>query len=53
MLAENYSDKLHIKFSGESRQNEVLDTIADIKKAKQLLEWKPTITLEDGISNMK
>lgn len=29
------------------------DTLADIFRAKQLLGWEPTITLEDGIAELK
>ncbi len=34
--------------AGESRH-----TLADITKAKDLLGWEPTVTLEDGISELK
>jgi len=34
--------------TGEMRFNE-----ADITKAKELLNWEPTVTLEDGISQLK
>lgn len=29
------------------------DTLADIRKAKELLGWSPTISLEDGIAELK
>lgn len=32
---------------------EAHDTLADIRKAKELLGWEPTITLEDGIAELK
>ena len=38
-----------VSFLGEHRPNEVLDTVADISKARGLLNWKPAISLEQGI----
>ncbi|MFZ2555889.1 MAG: NAD-dependent epimerase/dehydratase family protein [Minisyncoccia bacterium] len=32
---------------------EAHDTLADIQKAKELLGWEPSITLEDGIASLK
>lgn len=34
------------------RSNEISDTVADITKAKELLNWKPLFTLKDGISRI-
>lgn len=36
----------------EIRQNEVMDTIADISKIRKELDWKPTISIEDGLKKM-
>ncbi len=33
----------------QERQNEIMNVIADIKKAKDDLNWKPTLSFEDGI----
>ena len=38
--------------TNEERPNEIMDTIADISKAKNYLNWKPTISIEKGIQNM-
>jgi nucleoside-diphosphate-sugar epimerase len=38
--------------SGEERPNEVMDTIADIRKAKKYLKWEPEIRLAEGIKEM-
>jgi len=38
-----------ISFLGEHRPNEVLDTVADITKAREILNWEPAISLEQGI----
>ena len=40
---------IEIKFSGEKRKNEVMDTIADISKMKKLTGWNPKYDLEEGI----
>ena len=32
-----------------ARDGEALDTLADITKAKELLEWSPTVAVEDWI----
>jgi UDP-glucose 4-epimerase len=37
----------------EPRQGEVKETLADNKKAKELLGWEPTISFEEGIEELK
>ena len=44
--------EVEIYFSEEQRPNEVLDTVADIAKAKELLGWKPEFTLESGLKEI-
>lgn len=41
-----------VEFTGIERKNEVLDTIADISRAKKLLNWNPVVSLADGIKMM-
>ncbi len=36
-----------------SRPGEIQDTLAEITKAKQLLGWEPTVSLEQGIEELK
>ena len=36
--------------SAEKRQAEIMDTIADISKAKELLNWVPVTSMYDGLS---
>ena len=45
-----FDHEIDVKFSGEKRKNEVLDTIADISKAKNLLSWEPKIDLREGLN---
>ena len=49
MIANNFDMDIKIVFSEERRKNEVLDTVADITKANETLNWKPNINLSDGL----
>jgi len=37
---------------GEVRTDEVLDTVADIGKAKRIFGWQPRVSLEEGLRRM-
>lgn len=41
-----------VEFNGERRPNEVLDTVSDISKIARELNWKPTINLKEGLSDL-
>ena len=43
---------LKVEYTHEIRENEVLDVVADISKAKNILNWSPIITLVEGIRNL-
>jgi nucleoside-diphosphate-sugar epimerase len=43
------NNSIEIEFSGETRPSEVSDTVADIRKARDILGWEPKITLEKGL----
>jgi UDP-glucose 4-epimerase len=46
----NYSKSdFKVNFTNEIRKNEILDTIADIGKVSNLLEWHPNTAITDGI----
>lgn len=47
-----FENKLEYTCTNEIRQNEVLDTIADISKIKNEIGWKPKISLEEGIKEL-
>jgi len=49
MIASNYDKDIKIEFSEERRQNEVMDTIADITKANKILNWHPKVDLREGL----
>jgi UDP-glucose 4-epimerase len=44
--------KCSVVYKNERRKNEVMDTVADISKAKRLLKWQPSIALKDGLKIM-
>lgn len=39
----------YVEFSEERRPNEILDTIAEISKARRELNWEPSISLRTGL----
>lgn len=51
-IIELYGKPVDVKYTGERRQNEVMDTVSSIKKANEELGWKPTIDLESGLKRM-
>jgi len=49
LILENFDNEVLINFTGEVRKNEVLNTVADITKITELLNWKQTVELSEGI----
>lgn len=49
-VAEYFPDAETV-FTGEERPNEVLDTVADITKARDLLNWVPQFSLHEGLQS--
>jgi UDP-glucose 4-epimerase len=47
-----YGKDVKVKYSGERRKNEIMDTVADIKKAKEKLGWKPRVDIDKGLGRM-
>ena len=47
-----YGKDVKVKYSGERRKNEIMDTIANIKKAKEKLGWKHSVEIDNGLSNI-
>ena len=52
LILEISGTKCSVVYKNERRKNEVMDTVADISKAKRLLKWEPCIALKDGLKNM-
>lgn len=48
ILGTNYA----VLSNNEKRQGEIMDTIADISKAKKILNWEPKINLHEGLSKI-
>jgi len=49
LIQEIAKSKTEVKFSDNARQGEILDTVADIRKAGQDLNWQPAFTLKTGL----
>lgn len=47
-----FASKINYYCTNEIRPNDVLDTIADITKIKNELNWEPKISIQDGIKKM-
>ena len=41
-----------VEFSGKKRKAEIAETVADCRKAQQLLGWSPRIKFSDGIKHL-
>jgi nucleoside-diphosphate-sugar epimerase len=52
IVKKNIMTDLSVEFSGEQRKNEVLETKADVSRAKKLLCWEPKVSIENGILNI-
>lgn len=48
-IIQKYYKDIDISFSGEQRKNEVLDTVADITRARSVLGWEPSVSIEEGL----
>ncbi|MFZ4582917.1 MAG: NAD-dependent epimerase/dehydratase family protein [Paludibacter sp.] len=52
IVCSYFENKIEYTCTNEIRQNEVMDTIADISKIKNELGWKPEVSLEQGIKEL-
>jgi nucleoside-diphosphate-sugar epimerase len=50
MIQEICGTELTVINSAEKRPAEIMDTIADISKAKEILGWSPTTSMYEGLS---
>ncbi|MCK5037910.1 MAG: NAD-dependent epimerase/dehydratase family protein [Thermoplasmata archaeon] len=51
-IIELHGKPVDVSYSNETRKNEVMDVIADIRKAKDVLGWEPKHDLEKGLSEI-
>ena len=43
---------IEVKLSGGKRKMEIKEEVADIKKARSILDWEPKVELEDGLKRI-
>lgn len=48
-IVELHGKPVDVKYTGERRPNEVMDTVANIDKARNKLGWNPIVDLESGL----
>ena len=46
------SIKFEVVFENQQRKNEIMDTVADISKAKKILNWRPKVTIKEGLQRL-
>jgi UDP-glucose 4-epimerase len=51
-IVELYRKPVEVKYTGETRKNEIMDTVANIDKAREKLKWKPAVNLDTGLKNI-
>jgi len=51
-IVEIYRKPVEVKYTGETRKNEIMDTVANIDKAREKLGWKPVVNLDTGLKNI-
>ncbi len=49
IIVNNFHSDVEVEFKDQQRENEIMETRADISKAAQLLNWFPETSFEDGI----
>ena len=49
LLISNSAKEIDLEFSNEIRENEVLDTVADVSKLQNVLNWKAMIDFKHGL----
>ena len=48
-IIDIYGKKIEVQYSKERRKHEIMDTVADIGKAKKMLDWRPNVEIDDGL----
>lgn len=51
-ILDLYGKDVEVKYTGEKRKNEIMDTVADIKKINKKLGWTPRVTLDKGLNEI-
>jgi UDP-glucose 4-epimerase len=48
-IIQLYGKEVKINYKNERRKNEIMDVVADIRKARAKLGWEPKISIEEGL----
>jgi UDP-glucose 4-epimerase len=48
-IIDLYGKPVSVEYKNESRKNEIMDTVSDIRKAKRMLGWNPLIDIDKGL----
>lgn len=51
-IVEIYKKDVSIQYTEERRKNEIMDTYADIKRAKEKLDWYPKVDIDTGLTKV-
>ena len=51
-IVQLYGKDVKINYKNERRKNEMMDTVADIRKAKEKLGWEPSVNIDAGLKSM-
>ena len=49
-ILEIWGQKVEVHYQHLRRKNEIMNVVADIKKAKEKLDWQPKVSIEDGLA---
>ena len=49
LIVQLNGKEVKINYKNERRKNEIMDVVADIRKAKEKLGWEPKININDGL----
>ena len=52
MIIDLFGNNIEVEFKGQKRKSEVMETKADISKAKKLLGWTPRVTIREGLQRL-
>ncbi|HPW72783.1 MAG: NAD-dependent epimerase/dehydratase family protein [Methanothrix sp.] len=47
-----YGSNIKVAYEGERRKNEIMDCYADTAKARATLDWRPLISIDEGLQMM-
>jgi UDP-glucose 4-epimerase len=51
-IVELTGKSVKISYTGERRKNEIMNTIADVKRIKKILGWEPLVDINQGLSEI-